>query len=850
MIRFASPLFLIAIPAIGLLLWFLFPRHRNQFVLRFISVAALIVALSEPEIAMREAQDVAVFLVDRSASVRRTVDDIEIDQQIRGIIAEHPDWAFGVVTFAENARALTPTGEPFAGLPVEYRGDVGSRFDKAIDLGLAMMPPNGANRLVLISDGALQDTTIAGITAAQMAGVPVSVLPIGVTASSDAVLRSLDAPNEVHLSQPFDLRIGVTTQRPTLASLAVYRNDELLSYGEITLSGGSSAYEYRDVIDADAFSEYTAVVKSPEDLFPENDARSVLVQTLDTPSVLLIDPTQGDAIPALLDAGGIRYATQTSVPQLTTLSKYKQVILAGLPLTDLTASATTAIEQFVENLGGGLLVIQGEKEVRGFGGGPIDELLPVSFTTPEKERDPGLAVVYVLDRSSSMGELVGLKAKIRILREAAAASIFLLPPDTLVGLVGFDDDYDWLLPMGPVGDATAVYSSLQALAAGGGTSMYAPLSASIDELIETVARVKHILVVSDGKTADKESDYPGLLAKLGEYDDITLSAIALGETPNLELLGTLVEVGRGELYHVVDFLSLPQATMQITQRLGRSRFVTGEATVEGPLLSRIDNGAVPPLSGYVLTYPRSPSSVLLEANGDPIAATWRTGLGSVTILNVDLAGRWSAEWLAWPPLGSLFEELLATTEPVIPASAGLFPSVLLERTTATLLVDARTSSGGFADFLSMDAKLLPGEADLTLKQVAPGVYRVRFPVPEEGGYALNIFDRTSGRSAQYSFSVPYAAEYGAIGRNDAVLERIAEATGGAVLPDGSLEEAVRKVRAVAARPLFPVFLIVALALFILDVALRKSRFRKLPLPRVAGFARRAADSDQQAPPAN
>ena len=831
MIYFAHPLSLLAIPAIGLVLWFAFPRHRRQHMLRFAAVAAVLIALGEPEIAMQDSQEYAVFLVDRSASVHRTADLIDIERQIQTIVTEHPAWQFGVVDFAESASAVTALGQPFSGLPSDHRFVDGSRFDKAIDVGLAMMPANGANRLILVSDGQLHGTTVAGVTAAQLAGVPVSVIPIGIEQSSDAQMSSLIAPSEVPSGQPFELRIEISAQTDMQATLAIYRDGDLISYDAISLARGATTYTLHDTLASQGFSEYTAVIKHDHDVFPENDARSALVQTTDRPSVLLVDPSSKSGIAALLDSIGVAYATAAAIPNLAVLSTYKQLVVAGLPLTDLTASSAASVEQFVENLGGGLLLVQGEDEVRGFNAGPIDELLPISYSTPEKERDPSLAIVYLLDRSRSMRELVELKAKIRILREATASSVFLLPPDTLVGLVGFSDTHRWIYPLQSVGNATEVYAALQSLRAEGGTELFAPLMDAVDTLIATEARVKHLLILSDGKTTDTTSDYPSLMTKISEQEDLTLSVIALGNDPNLPLLSELANAGKGILLHVVDYLTLPQATMDIAQRLGNSRFITGMIEVSGTLATSAEYSSIPPLSGYVLTYPRALSTILLTAGEDPIATTWRTGLGNVTILNTDLSGAWSEDWLNWPQLSTLFEKLLRTTEPVVPASDGLFPSVSLDQETAEVLVDARTSTGGFANFLEIEATLLPEESDLQLVQVAPGVYRARFPISEQGGYAINIVDQSTGRSARHSFTVPYATEYQTIGRNEDELQRIAEATGGAILPGGSLEDAVRRVTAASPRPLFPIFLLLSLVLFLADLGFRKTRFQRLPTMR-------------------
>ena len=827
MIGFANPLLLLAIPALGAILWFFFPRHRRQHLLRFIAVVAVLVALAEPQVTVQDSQEYLVFLIDHSASVRRTSDVIDIERQIQLIMEEHPSWLFGVVGFGESARAIITLGDSFSHLPVENKLDDASRLDKAIELGLAMMPANGANRLLLLSDGQFHGESVAGVTAAQLAGVPISVLPIGSEVSEDVRMSSLTAPSEVPSGQSFELRAGVSAQESTPASLAIYRNDELLSYDPIALALGTTSFILQDELEGGGFAEYAAVVKRDNDAFPENDTRSVLVQTVDKPSVLLID-RNGATLPALLRSIGVAHVTTDTVPDLAILSTYKQVILSGLPLIDLTGSEATAIEHYVKSLGGGLLVIQGEAEVRGFSSGPIDEIMPISYSAPEKERDPSLAIIYLLDRSQSMRELVELKAKIRILREATAASVFLLPADALVGLIGFSDDHEWLYPLQPVGDATEIYAALQNLRATGGTSLYDPLLDAVTALIATNARVKHLLLLSDGKTIDMDRDYPGLMATISEQEDLTLSAIALGEDPNLALLSELAAAGGGLFMHVVDYLTLPQATMDITQRLGNSRFITGDIIVSGPLATGADYSTIPPLSGYVFTYPKAPSSVLLAAGEDPIAATWHIGLGTVTVLNTDLSGAWSEAWLRWPEFSRVFDRLLATTEPLVESSDGFFPSVTLGRDSAEFLVDARSETGGFANFLHVEATLLPDGISLQLQQVAPGIYKAQFPITEDGGYAINIVDQSTGRSARYSFSVPYALEYQSIGRNETELRQIASATGGAVLPEDALEDAVRSVTAAVPQPLFPWLLLLALVLFLIDLAFRKTRFRRLP----------------------
>lgn len=133
------------------------------------------------------------------------------------------------------------------------------------------------------------------------------------------------------------------------------------------------------------------------------------------------------------------------------------------------------------------------------------------------------------------------------------------------------------------------------------------------------ARSKHILLISDGKTGDEVRDYPGLVRRVNATLDTTLSAIAVGDNPNIDivLLGTLATAGGGTLYLVDDFSALSRVSIHATQRLSRERFVTRDTQVEGRLLDDWA-GSVPAFGGYVVSYPKATAQTLLWGGEDPL----------------------------------------------------------------------------------------------------------------------------------------------------------------------------------------------------------------------------------------
>ena len=820
MIQFAYPLVLLVLPVLAAVHLYLL-RKRGVQLLRLLTLTALLVAISAPRITRQLEQDVVLFLVDRSASVDLTESTDEIAALIRERAADLHDCELGVIGFASAAESLAPISVDPPSVRFTNPAGADSRLGPAVSLALTTLPADAANQIILVSDGRFTDSIDSAIGSAQQRGVPISVLPVGASLENDLALADFDAPGDVSVGRRFEMHVNIAATAPQQAVLAIYRNDDLVWQSDVEVTRRGLSVAIRDTLVEAGFHRYDAVVRGSQDPVPENDQLSVLVQSSERPPVLLVDGGTQTAIPSLLSSLGIGFTQIAEIPSLDTLGLYRQMILTGLPFAELTTASVDTVGHFVQSLGGGLLVIEGQAETHDFAGGGLESLLPISYTIPEKGQEASLAIVFALDRSSSMQARSEGMLKIDILKESAASSIALLAPETLVGILAFNRDQAWPVPLAPIGDAETAYEALRPLNALGGTDIYYAVQAALDQIETVEARSKHILLVSDGMTTNERRDFNGLFARLESLEDVTMSAIAVGTTPNTPLLSALVEAGRGTLYEARRFSELPQITIQATQRISRQRYVTGDIEVTGSLLAADGIGALPPLEGYVASYARGTTRVGLWGGDDPVFASWRTGLGVVGVLNTDLSGHWSTAWLDFSGLSALFAEMLATTEPLVDSSGALVPMLSLDADRYHLWVDARTPEHGYADFLSLEAAILPEETSFDLEQVGPGMYHAAFQRPAEGGHSLRIRDPSTDRIASIPFTVPYPEEYAAFGPDMTTLEEIAERTGGRLLgPDTSLPE-VSGHESATSRSLVGLLLLVTLLLFVLDLVLRK-----------------------------
>jgi hypothetical protein len=173
----------------------------------------------------------------------------------------------------------------------------------------------------------------------------------------------------------------------------------------------------------------------------------------------------------------------------------------------------------------------------------------------------------------------------------------------------------------------------------------------------------------------------------------------------------------------------------------------------------------------------------------------------------------------------------------------------VEGETAIVELEAVGDDASFLNFLRTNATVLAPDGTgrpLELQQVGPGRYRGEFAASQTGSYLVNVSvpstregDPTS--SVQAAIGIPYAKEFRAVRDNAALLEQVAERTGGRVLRMDEISLADAFDRTGLAIPRSPkriwdLLAILAAALFVLDVAVRRLAFDREEARRLAAAA--------------
>jgi Mg-chelatase subunit ChlD len=514
-----------------------------------------------------------------------------------------------------------------------------------------------------------------------------------------------------------------------------------------------------------------------------------------------------------------------------------------------------AIEEFVRGLGRGLVVMGGRDSYLpgGYEGTPLERLLPLLLEPPPREERPPVALLLLVDHSGSMVEdREEVASRLTMAKEAAIRATDILGPEDLIGIMMFDNRFEWVVPFGQVNDGAELLQIQQSVAripGGGGTRILQALETALPELMDQDSAIaRHAVLFTDGKSFDGGRtivDYNRVVDEAVD-SNITLSTIAIGGDADVDLLSHLAERGRGR-YHFADTPEeLPALTISESDILRSDALQEGEfapaISAPHPIVRGIfsplpvpDRAPAPGLSGYLAMTPRPEAEVALKVGpDDPLLAVWGYGLGRVAAWSSDTGQEWTAAWSNWSEFDRFLGQVVGYTVPAPNLGLLQLDTSIEQNDTIVLGADGVSPAGQSVELARTEAMVTtPGgtENQLLLRQVGPGRYERSLRLPDTGAYQLVVTQTRADEpeeTAKTGFVLPYAAEYAlpAADMGQPLLEQIAASTGGKAF---SLGESLRAgspapddgSEAVEPVELWPWLLLIALGLWPLEIAWRR-----------------------------
>jgi uncharacterized membrane protein len=694
---------------------------------------------------------------------------------------------------------------------------------------VASLPPGYVPSVVLVSDG--NETLGNGLKAALKAGLPISTVPLPTRNEPEVQVSAVTLPAQVRQGEPFYVEVVLNSNHDDEGVVTVYRGPHEVVRETRTFKKGENRFRFQQTVTSERLAHYTARVQGlKSDTLLDNNTESGLVFTAGKPRVLIIesDPKLIRELTFALEQEDIQVDLRppTGMPDsLADLQNYELLILSNVPATALSQRQMEVARTYVQDLGGGFMMLGGEQSF-GLGGyykSVLEEILPVRSDFEKEKEKPSIAMALVIDKSGSMGG-----DKIEMAKTAARSAVELLGNSDQVAVIAFDGDTYVMSEMQSAGNKGRISDEISRIDAGGGTVMYPAMERAYEMLVATPARLKHVIILTDGISAP--GDFLGLASTM-QSARITCSTVAVGNDADKELLEEIGRTGQGRFYITDDPAAIPQIFAKETVTASKS------AIDEQPFVPQVvrttqtfadlDLENAPFLLGYVMTRPKPTCEVILASEkGDPLLVWWRYGLGMTVAFTSDAKARWAAEWLTWPGYSKFWAQLVRHTMRKSDAK-GVAVEVVQRAGRATLTLDAIDPAGRFVNAAETEMTLIDPRlttSKVPLAQTAPGRYVADFETPLSGPYHLELTQKVGGQvlyQQSRGISVGYSDELRLKPANETLLKSIAEASG------GKFNLAAADVFAASGRtarrptPLWPWLVTAAALLLVLDVALRR-----------------------------
>ena len=810
-----------------------------------------------------ETQKVAtVFVVDVSDSVEDpSLEDARKVLQ-DALAARGKDDVVRLITFAKRPRLVDMgedggqptvpsieelrhgTKEALEKLGVDKPGG-GSDVQASIQLAYGVFPPGYLKRAVIVTDGVETDgDMLAEANRARGFDVKVFTVPYRRPPPGEVALRHVQVPEKVDIGQPFEVVAKVYSSRKTKARAQLYQGEALNGLDgvrDLELEPGDNEIKFKSVVRVGGQVTYALKLQDiKDDKFSENNQYAVTVDVPGRPTVLYVEgqPQRATYLSGALTAQqfDVDVRTPTAFPSsVKELERYDFVIVSDVAREAFGEASQDLLEKYVRDLGGGFLFAGGEAGY-GLGGWArttVERILPVRMDAERKKEMPSVAMALVIDRSGSMTGLPMEMAK-----AACKATVATLEGDDLIEVIAFDSTPIRYVKFQPARYRSRINNEIARIQPGGGTEIFPGLDMAYQDISVVQARKKHVIVLTDGR-----APVQGLkdVAQAMLAESITLTTVGLGDGADHELLRMLADTGGGRYHAVPDPNSLVKVFTRETEMIARQAAVEEwfpvQVVHQADFLKGISIGSAPLLHGYVATQMKeAPAQLILASDtGEPILARWRVGLGQTLAWTSDVKNLWAVDWIRWAGFGKFWGQLVREhMRHKHRRELDMKTEVVGGKVHA--VVDAFTVDERFDN--EIESKLFvigpePGgeRRELPMKQTAPGRYEADFQLEKYGSFLLRAEHNKVNKKGEISnvgqsfghVSNPYPREYASFEPDIERLSRAALAGGGRVDPEPKevFDPAGEKI--VYFEQLWSRFIMAAIAMFLLDLLVRRIR---------------------------
>ena len=660
-ITFTYPwLLLLLIPAAALVLFAYFRiskkyrRNRNRVlstVLGMIVATCGVLLVSGITVNYDEKNRDNEMIVVVDASYSNAERQAEKDQYIRTLLNSAGDVAkVGVVTFGGDVvYAAELTNDPEEAYE-NYQSAVtpdrsSTNIAAALTFAHGKLSNPKAGKLLLVSDGIETDgDALTQAAKIAMEGVIVDVVEFSNgNYGKEIQLLQINLPQEtIVVGQSVQIELIVQSSATADAAITMYDNGDAVSVVNATLTKGTQSVFFTHAFKGTGLHQLSFTAKSANDTVSENNTIYSYVYLDVFDKILILERGQeSSSLEDIAAEAGYKVDVRNiseAPASLDELREYDQIILNNVANADMPEGFDEILNEYVYEIGGGLLTVGGVRMENGkevanvynredMKGTLYQEMLPVEA----EDYTPPVAVMLIIDTSGSMGaDVGGGKTQMDEAKESALASLDALDDRDYLGIIKFDNTYEYLLAPTPLSQREKISQTIKNIRFNslGGTV----LTGAIEQAGRVLSAFdgvnkKHIVVVTDGETSGLDSCISSAKRYYDNYG-VTTSIIDY-RIDNIKM-DMLAAAGNGKHYVADDGEELANAMREdlSNPEIREYELKTFQPTYGeySSIFSGVKEEDIPTLDGFFGTkIKKDAKSLLIGEYGEPIYAQWTYG---------------------------------------------------------------------------------------------------------------------------------------------------------------------------------------------------------------------------------
>lgn len=795
------------------------PRHTRHvsLIVKALSLLLVALALSGPVLSWNERKVALAVVADTSASL--SPQDLAREQTL----LQQFDKARGsnqmdVIPFARAPREVTPSETDFKLAATTGPNGRGTNLEAPVRQALASLPSGLLHRIVLITDGNENEGALTRAAwQARELGVPIDTIALTGRQKPQILAEAVGLPAAVFTGEQFPVDVTIYAPRAVTATVELDAEGKSIGSHAVPLISGENRVRIVASLNAAGAIDISGVVQAAG----LGESRFEGALSVRRPRVLWVTQDVAGSekhIAGLLEANKFDLTLARTLPE--SLDDTQILVFNNINFEQMKLDDKQRIEKFVQG-GGGALWIAGENNMyvdhKNQPEDPVERTFPAKLAPPRQPEDT--VVVLVIDKSASMEG-----KKIELSRQAATGVVENLRPEDQVGVLIFDNSFQWTVPIRKADDKPLLKKLIAGINPDGGTQIPAALTEAYKKILPLEATFKHIVLLTDGISEEGDSMR---LAKDAADHKITISTIGLGQDVNKPFLEKIATGAGGKSYFLNDPSGLEQILLhdvkEHTGTVAIEKSIAVDVKHTSDLLDKIDMTKAPNLQGYVRFDAKSSASEVLQVDGkDPLLVRWQYGLGRSIVFASDAKSRWSADWVSWAGFDTLWTNIFRD---LLPRGTESEATASYDSANQELVVDYHLSNRSAAPDTPPEIYAIgPGDfrKPVQLERVSTLDYRARVRIGSVQGL-FRVRPLAESRIFPEVGLYRPEEELTEYGSNQALLKSVAVATGGKFNPSATevFDNGGQSIESTAR--LWPLLLCLAILLNLVELVMRKWR---------------------------